>query len=143
MASENKVITFVKNLGYEPVEKGSIIVRYLPENLSAKIAKMFTAEIYVLQICKNEIILLPFSTITGFLKEETSLVIKNTEINSVEIKEEFLNYNIYIKYGDEIIALTAQQAETSDLRSNSFYGAGHKKNLKNVLSILSDFNKNT
>lgn len=50
MASEKKVFNIIKEAGFEPIEDKGIIVKYAPENLSAKIAQFFSLEYYVLQL---------------------------------------------------------------------------------------------
>ena len=70
MATEKKVFEIIKEAGFEPIEDKGIVVKYAPENLSAKIANFFSMEFYVLQLCKDELVLVPFSTITAGLKKE-------------------------------------------------------------------------
>ena len=79
MASEKKVFNIIKEAGFEPIEDKGIIVKYAPENLSAKIAQFFSLEYYVLQLCKSELIFLPFSTITAGLKREIASLLHNSD----------------------------------------------------------------
>ena len=48
MATEKKVFEIIKEAGFEPIEDKGIVVKYAPENLSAKIANFFSMEFYVL-----------------------------------------------------------------------------------------------
>lgn len=75
MATEKKVFEIIKEAGFEPIEDKGIVVKYAPENLSAKIANFFSMEFYVLQLCKDELVLVPFSTITAGLKKEVNSII--------------------------------------------------------------------
>ena len=61
--TEKRVMDIVKSAGFEPIADKGIIVKYAPENLSAKIAQFFFFFFYVLQLCKDEVVLIPFSTV--------------------------------------------------------------------------------
>ena len=145
MATEKKVFEVIKEAGFEPIKDKGIIVKYAPENLSAKIANFFSMEFYVLQLCTDELVLVPFSTITAGLKKEVTLQIPYSTIKSVEITEDMLNYQIAITTDTDTIRLTAQQKELSDFRSAgvlAFYSEGlkmsnwHKENLDGTLKTL-------
>lgn len=117
MATEKKVWEIIKSAGFEPIADKGIIVKYAPENLSAKIAQFFSAEFYVLQLCRDEIVFIPFSTMTAALKKEVTLQIPYSAIKSVEITEDMLNYEITVTTDTDTIRLTTQQKELSDFRS--------------------------
>lgn len=143
MASQKKVFQVIQEAGFEPVEGRGIIVKYALENLSAKVANFFSMEYYVLQLCKNELVLVPFSTITAGLKNKVSLQIPYSTIQSVSVKEDLLNYVISITTDTDVINLTTQQKELSDFRSSGFLSYGgldvanwHKKNLDGTLAAL-------
>ena len=145
MATEKKVFEIIKEAGFEPIEDKGIVVKYAPENLSAKIANFFSMEFYVLQLCKDELVLVPFSTITAGLKKEVTLQIPYSTINSVAVTEDMLNYQIAITTDTDTIHLTAQQKELSGFRSTgmlAFYNDGlkmsnwHKENLDGTLEAL-------
>ncbi len=149
MATEKKVWDIVKSAGFDPIQDKGIIVKYAPENLSAKIANFFSIEFYVLQFCKSELVLIPFSVMTT-LKKEIALQIPYHTIRSVDISEDGLNYLISITTDTDTFRLTAQQKELSDLRSSgtlAFYSEGlkisnwHKENLDSTLDALKDLNK--
>ena len=56
MAKETKVWKILKEAGFEPIEDLTIIVKYAPANLSAKITDFFHMDFYVFQLCKDEIV---------------------------------------------------------------------------------------
>ena len=150
MATEKKVFEIIKEAGFNPIDNKGIVVKFAPDNLSAKIAKFFSMEFYVLQLCNDELVLVPFSTITAGLKKEVTLQIPYSEIKSVEITEDMLNYQIAIITDTDTIRLTAQQKELSGFRSTgmlAFYNDGlkvsnwHKENLDGTLKMLSDIAK--
>lgn len=150
MATEKKVFEIIKEAGFEPIEDKGIVVKYAPENLSAKIANFFSMEFYVLQLCKDELVLVPFSTITAGLKKEVTLQIPYSTIKSVAVTEDMLNYQIAITTDTDTIRLTAQQKELSDFRSTgmlAFYNDGlkmsnwHKENLDGTLEALKNIGK--
>lgn len=144
MATEKKVWEIIENAGYKPLKSRGIIVKYAPQNLSEKIAKFFNMDFYVLQLCEDEIILIPFNQIAS-LKKEIVLQIPYSTIKSVEITEDILNYVIAIKTNTDLIRLTAQQKELSDLRSSGSLAIEsmglnlknwHKDNLNATLETL-------
>ena len=150
MATEKKVFEIIKEAGFNPIDNKGIVVKFAPDNLSAKIAKFFSMEFYVSQLCNDELVLVPFSTITAGLKKEVTLQIPYSEIKSVEITEDMLNYQIAIITDTDTIRLTAQQKELSGFRSTgmlAFYNDGlkvsnwHKENLDGTLKMLSDIAK--
>lgn len=145
MATEKKVFEIIKKVGFEPIEDKGIVVKYAPENLSAKIANFFSMEFYVLQLCRDELVLIPFSTFTLGLKKEVTLEIPYSTIKAVNVIEDMLNYQIVITTDTDTIRLTTQQKELSDFRTTAmlaFYNDGlkisnwHKENLDGTLEAL-------
>ncbi len=124
MATEQKVFEIIREAGFEPVEDRGIIVKYAPGNLSEKIADFFSMEFYVLQLCKEELVLVPFSTLTAGLKKEVTLEIPYAGIRSVEVTEDMLNYQITITTDTDTIRLTTQQKELSEFRSSGTLASG-------------------
>ena len=59
MASEKKVWEIIRDAGFDPLEDRGIIVKYARENLSGKIADFLSMEFYVLQLCREELVLVP------------------------------------------------------------------------------------
>jgi len=144
MAREDKVWQFAEDAGYTPLEDRCIIVKYAPENLSEKIASFFSWEFYALQMCENEVILLPFDPKWTTLRKDVSLVLPYKDIQEVELTDDLLNTVITIRTGSNTVRLTAQQKELSDWRasgSNATQFAGgqknwHKENLDGTLEAL-------
>ena len=93
MANEKKVYEIIKDAGFKPIEDKGIVVKYAPENLSAKIANFFSMEFYVLQLCEDELVLVPFNTMTAGLKKEVTLQLPYSGIKSVTVNEDMLNYH--------------------------------------------------
>lgn len=152
-STEININEISRELGFEPQEGKCIIVKFLPPNLSARLVDFFVGDFYVLQICKDEIILLPFSKITMTmvikLKKEAAFVIPKKEIEKVEIDKDGFNYSITITTNSDTLTLTAQQKEMSDFRSSgglasefSWTGQGkknwHVDNLDAVLNELKE-----
>ena len=148
MASEKTLLTILAELGLEPLDDRAIVVKFAPENLSAKIARFFSMEFYVLQLCKDKLVLLPFSQLTLALKREVALEIPYSEIQSVSVNEDGLNYRITITTLDDTIRLTAQQKELMVFRTSAMlswdgikfiYGSDdtwHGRNLDATLAEL-------
>lgn len=148
MASEKTLLTVLAELGLEPLDDRAIVVKFAPENLSAKIARFFSLEFYVLQLCKDKLVLLPFSQLTLALKREVALEIPYSEIQSVSVNEDGLNYLVTITTLDDTIRLTAQQKELMVFRTSAMlswdgikfiYGSDdtwHGRNLDATLAEL-------
>lgn len=146
MAREEKVWEYTRQAGYEPLEDRCIVVKYAPENLSEQITAFFNWEFYALQMCRSEVILLPFDPTWTSLRKDVSLVIPYGNIHSVELVDDMFNTVITICTGSDTIRLTAQQKELSDQRSSGIYAtqyAGglknwHKENLEGTLKALTE-----
>lgn len=124
MATEQKVTKILSEAGYDPKEGRAIIVTYAPVNLSEQIARFFTNEFFVLQICGNSLVLVPFGKLFMNLKKEVTLEIPFAQIRKVEVRENFLNYCIEIDTDQGMISLSAQQKELSEFRSSGALAAG-------------------
>lgn len=148
MAHENKIKQFAQEAGYEPLEGRCIIVRPAPDNLSEKIVSFLKSfvecDMCVLQMCKNELIFLPFDSMWASLRKDVSLVLPYEKIQSVELGEDLLNTLINIRTDDDEIRLTTQQAALSDFRTTGLhatqyvggYKNWHKENLDGTLQAL-------
>ena len=150
MASEKTLLTVLAELGLEPLDDRAIIVKFAPENLSAKIARFFSMEFYVLQLCKDKLVLLTFSQLTLALKREVALEIPYSEIQSVSVDEDGLNYRITITTLDDTIRLTAQQKELMGFRTYAMlswdgikfiYGSDDTWHGRNLDATLADLAK--
>ena len=66
MPRETNIWEIIKAAGYEPIENRSIVVSYASSNLSDAIIKFFTEakEFFVLQICREELVLVPYGKIS-------------------------------------------------------------------------------
>ena len=117
MAREEKVWEYAIEAGYAPLEDRCIIVKGAAGDLSEKIVRFFeTWDVAVLQMCENELILLPFESFWGTLERDVSLVIPYADIESVKLINDLLNVVIDIETSSGAVRLTTQQKELSDLR---------------------------
>ena len=136
----------IKAAGYEPIENRSIVVSYASSNLSDAIIKFFTEgkEFFVLQICREELVLIPFGKLDWGLKKDVALSIPFAEIIDVEIRESALNYRLTIKTKKDVITLSVQQKGLSTLRSSGILGGSlsegnwHSENLDGTLQALQE-----
>lgn len=124
MATEKKVTEILREAGYEPVEDRAIIVSYALVNMSEKIARFFHNEFFVLQICRESIVLVPFGKLLLDLKKEVALEIPFDSIKAVSVSEDMLNYSIELDTDEGIITLSAQQKELSEFRSSGTLATG-------------------
>ena len=98
MAREEKVWKYAIEAGYTPLEGRCIIVKGAAGNLNDKIVRFFgTCDVAVLQMCENEIILLPFDPYWATLENDASLVVPYSEIESVKLVDDLLNVIIDIE----------------------------------------------
>ena len=150
MASEKTLLTVLAELGLEPLDDRAIVVKFAPENLSAKIARFFSMEFYVLQLCTDKLVLLPFSQLTLALKREVALEIPYSEIQSVSVNEDGLNYRVTITTLGDTIRLTTQQKELMGFRTSAMlswdgikfiYGSDDTWHGRNLDATLADLAK--
>ena len=147
MAREEKVWEYAIEAGYTPLEDRCIIVKGAEGNLSDKIVRFFSAcDVAVLQMCENELILLPFDPYWATLEKDVSLVVPYSEIESVKLVNDLLNVIIDIETNTGNVRLTTQQKELSDIRLSGIYAsqyAGgyknwHAENVEATLEALSE-----
>lgn len=141
----------IRELGYEPLEGESIVVKYASENLSDAVSKFFFGGIFILQICESEIVLLNVDLWTAKHKDEISLRIPIEDIKAVTVEENLFNYDIVIHTEEDVISLTTQQKELSRLRASggiasatdSIFGNKnwHAENLDRTLEKLRTLGK--
>lgn len=153
MASEKTLLNILAELGLEPLEERAIVVKYAPENLSARIANFFNIEFYVLQLCRDKLVLLPFSQLSLALKREVTLEIPYKDIQHTSIDEDGFNNVISITTTDGTVRLTTQQKELMGFRTSAMlswegikfiYGADdtwHGRNLDATLEALRSLGK--
>ena len=122
----------IKAAGYEPIENRSIVVSYASSNLSDAIIKFFTEakEFFVLQICREELVLVPYGKISWGLKKEVTMSIPFSDIQKIEVEPAGLNYHLIIDTESGRITLSTQQKELSDFRSSGLLGYEGSKNWK-------------
>lgn len=159
MAREDMVKEVLKKAGYHPLDGKGIIVKYAPENLSDQIIQFFSTEYYVMHLCEEALVLVPFSKWTAALEKKVALEIPRSTIRKATVREEYLNYRITLDTEDGVISLTAQQAELSEFRSSGLLAYGisglsgglagakyfkienwHRNNLSQTLQALQNFN---
>lgn len=124
MANEKKVSEILREAGYEPLEERAIIVTYAAENMSEKITRFFNNEFFVLQICQDSIVLVPFGKLFLELKKEVALQIPLESIHAVRVREDMLNYLIELYTDEGTIMLSTQQKELSEFRSSGTLAVG-------------------
>lgn len=132
MAREEKVWKYAIEAGYTPLEGRCIIVKGAAGNLSEKIVRFFSAcDATVLQMCENEMILLPFDPYWATLERGVSLVVPYAEIKSVKLVDDLLNVVIDIETNSGGVRLTTQQKELSDIRLSGIYASQYTGGYKN------------
>lgn len=132
MAREEKVWEYAIEAGYTPLEDRCIIVKGAARNLSDKIVRFFSAcDVAVLQMCENELILLPFDPYWATLEKDVSLVVPYSEIESVKLVTDLLNVIIDIETNTGNVRLTTQQKELSDIRLSGIYASQYAGGYKN------------
>ena len=117
MAKQKKIWEIMQDAGFEPIENEMIIVSYAPENLSDAVIRFLRCsnQFFILQICRDTLILIPFGKMTLGLKREVAFEIPFTTIKNIQVEECGLNYTILIETDHDIIRLSAQQKEISEL----------------------------
>lgn len=101
-------------------------------DLSEKIVRFFkTWDVTVLQMCENELILLPFESFWGTLERDVSLVVPYADIESVELTDDLLNVIIDIETSGGSVRLTTQQKGLSDIRLSGIYASQYAGGYKN------------
>lgn len=149
MSKQTTVWEVIKNAGYEPIENRNIIVSYAPENLSESVIRFlqFGNEFFVLQLCADELVLVPYAKMMGGLKREVAMEIPYETIESIDVSTSGFNYIITIKTKQDELRLSVQQKELSDFRFSAFlayemFGSNwHKINLDATLDALRNLKK--
>ena len=146
MADEKTAYRYLEEIGLEPIEHRAIIVKYAPESddLSSELKNFSSTEYYVLQMCKDELVLmrvLVWAVCT--LEKEIALRLPYSSVRSVEVTDIGMSYRITIGTDTGTICLLAQIKELSELRSSGVCaglmgvpGTWHKNNLDDTLQML-------
>lgn len=153
MDRQQQVFESIKSLGVEPIEGNGIIVQFMDPSVSPNVTSFLflSASFYILQICKNELILVqPNSNgmaIATKLKKNTEVLrIDFSTIKKISVEDHGINYQITISSDDGDINLTVQRKELSVLRSSGAITAEsmwptdnwHAKNIDATLKKLEE-----
>ena len=146
MADEKTAYRYLKESGLEPIEHKAIIVKYAPESddLGSKVKNFFSSEYYVLQMCKDELVLMRvLVNAVCTLEKKIALRLPYSSVRSVEVTDIGMSYRITIGTDTGTICLLAQIKELSELRSSGVCaglmgvpGTWHKNNLDDTLQML-------
>ena len=146
MADEKTAYRYLEEIGLEPIEHRAIIVKYAPESddLSSKVKNFFSSEYYVLQMCKEELVLMRVLVCAVCtLEKKIALRLPYSSFRSVEVTDIGMSYRITIGTDTGTICLLAQIKELSELRSSGVCaglmgvpGTWHKNNLDDTLQML-------
>ena len=133
---------YLVEIGLEPVGNRAILVQYAPnDNLGDKLAHLFTSEPYILQMCKNELVLLPMHTRIAVgtvlyysLENKVALQLSYPSIQSVEVTEKGTNYMVAITTDTDTIRLLSPKKGVSAFMGAT--GAWHTNNIDDTLQML-------
>jgi hypothetical protein len=133
---------YLVEIGLEPVGNRAILVQYAPnDNLGDKLAHLFTSEPYILQMCKNELVLLPMHTRIAVgtvlyysLENKVALQLSYPSIQSVEVTEKGTNYMVAITTDTDTIHLLSPKKGVSAFMGAT--GAWHTNNIDDTLQML-------
>lgn len=145
---EEKERKYLEEIGLEPVGNRAILVQYAPnDNLGDKLAHLFTSEPYILQMCKNELVLLPMHTRIAVgivlyysLENKVALQLSYSSIQSVEITGKGTNYMVSITTDTDTIRLLSPKKGVG-----AFMGAPgrwHMNNMDDTLQMLKGLQAN-
>lgn len=133
---------YLMEIGLEPVGNRAILVEYAPnDNLGDKLAHFFSSEPYILQMCKNELVLIPVhmrvaaGTVAYYsLENKVALQLSYSSIRSVEITEKGLNHMVSITTDTDTIRLQSPKKGVSSFMGST--GAWHINNIDDTLQML-------
>ena len=127
---------YLVEIGLEPIGNRAILVEYAPnDNLGDKLAHFFSSEPYILQMCKNELVLIPMHMrVVAGTVAYYSLQFSYSSIRSVEITEKGLNYMVSITTDTDTIRLLSPKKGVSAFMGST--GAWHINNIDDTLQML-------
>ena len=133
---------YLVEIGLEPIGNRAILVEYAPnDNLGDKLAHFFSSEPYILQMCKNELVLIPMhmrvvaGTVAYYsLENKVALQLSYSSIRSVEITEKGLNHMVSITTDTDTIRLQSPKKGVSAFMGST--GAWHINNIDDTLQML-------
>ena len=135
---------YLVEIGLEPVGNRAILVEYAPnDNLGDKLAHFFGSEPYILQMCRNELVLIPMhmnvscGTVAYYsLENKVALQLSYASVQSVEITEKGTNYMVSITTDTDTIRLLSPKKGVSAFLGAT--GAWHMNHLDDTLQMLKD-----
>lgn len=143
---QEKLATFVNELGFTMKDHGAIIVKRTPEGIPQEVIEFLTKtdRYSSLCLCENEMVLVRLSEVFG-IKRDSYRVIAYDDIRKVQVEtaDGGMTRHIKIFLDDELISLNAQHETTSGLRTSGLWGAWHAENLPYVVERLQEINNTT
>ena len=148
MTLDEKGRKYLVEKGLEPFESKAILVEYAPnDNLEDKLAHFFSSEPYILQMCKNELVLIPMhmrvvaGTVAYYsLENKVALQLSYSSIQSVKITEKGTNYMVLITTDTDTIRLLSPKKGVSAFMGAT--GAWHMNNIDDTLQMLKSLQAN-
>lgn len=133
---------YLMEIGLEPVGNRAILVEYAPnDNLGDKLAHFFSSEPYILQMCKNELVLIPVhmrvaaGTVAYYsLENKVALQLSYSSVQSVEITEKGTNYMVSITTDTDTIRLLSPKKGVGAFMGAT--GRWHMNNMDDTLQML-------
>ena len=139
---------YLVETGLEPVGNRAILVEYAPnDNLGDKLAHFFGSEPYILQMCKNELVLIPVhmrvaaGTVAYYsLENKVALQLSYSSVQSVEITEKGTNYMVSITTDTDTIRLLSPKKGVGAFMGAT--GRWHINNMGDTLQMLKSLQAN-
>lgn len=139
---------YLMEIGLEPVGNRAILVEYAPnDNLGDKLAHFFSSKTYILQMCKNELVLIPVhmrvaaGTVAYYsLENKVALQLSYSSVQSVEITEKGTNYMVSITTDTDTIRLLSQKKWVGAFMGAT--GRWHRNNMDDTLQMLKSLQAN-
>lgn len=139
---------YLMEIGLEPVGNRAILVEYAPnDNLGDKLAHFFSSEPYILQMCKNELVLIPVhmrvaaGTVAYYsLENKVALQLSYSSVQSVEITEKGTNYMVSITTDTDTIRLLSPKKGVGAFMGAT--GRWHINNMDDTLQRLKGLKAN-
>ena len=138
---------YLVEIGLEPIGNRAILVEYAPnDNLGDKLAHFFSSEPYILQMCKNELVLIPMhmrvvaGTVAYYsLENKVALQFSYSSIRSVEITGKGTNYMVSITTDTDTIRLLSPKKWVGALGATDRW---HMNNIDDTLQMLKGLQAN-
>ena len=139
---------YLAEIGLEPIGNRAILVEYAPnDNLGDKLAHFFSSEPYILQICKNELVLIQMhmrvvaGTVAYYsLENKVALQLSYSSVQSVEITEKGTNYMVSITTDTDTIRLLSPKKGVGAFMGAT--GRWHMNNMDDTLQMLKSLQAN-